>query len=142
MYQYLNNIALSVNIRDAGYYVTDEFVNGQNYFINPSLNSNSSTTPVFRQVYRKVINFGALPNAATKSVAHNILVNAAYTFTRIYGCASDPITLNYLPLPYSSSIALASNIELYVDATNVNIRTGANYSAYTTTYIILEYIKS
>ena len=88
-----------------------------------------------------VINFGALPNAGTKSVPHNIPINGSYTFTRIYGAASDTTGLNYIPLPYASPTA-ANNIELNLDATNVNIITGSNRSNFNITYVIVEYITS
>ncbi len=141
LYQNLNNMANSINVRDAGYYVTQEFVNGQTFFQNPTLNSSSTTSPVFRQVYRKVINFGALPNAAgSKTVAHGIPINAAYSFTRIYACASDQTGLNFIPIPYASSNA-ADIIEIKVDATNVTITVASNKSAFTKVYVVLEYLK-
>lgn len=140
LYQNINLLSLSVNIRDAGYYSQTEFVNGQLYFPNPNLSSSTPNEPIFRQVFRLTINFGALPNTATKSVAHNLAVSDAYTFTRIYGCASDTIAFNYIPLPYSSA-TLADNIELSVNATDVVVTTAADWSAYTTTYIVIEYIK-
>lgn len=137
----VNNISLSMNTRDAGYYSLSEFLNGQIFFPNPTLVSTSNQQPVWRQVYREVVNFGTLPNAGTKSVVHNIPnINAAFSFTRIYGAASDPVGFNYIPLPYASP-TLVNNIELSVDATNVNITTGSNRSNFTITYVILEYIK-
>lgn len=142
LYQNLNNMALGINNRDAGYYILQEFVNGQIWFANPALNSSTSQYPALRQVFRKVINFGALPNTATKSVAHNITgINNATTFTRIYATASDTTVHLYIPIPYASPI-LANNIELNVDATNVNITTGSNRSNFNICYVVLEYIKS
>lgn len=136
LYQTVNAIALSLNVKDSGYYLNEEFVTGSLYF-----NATSSDPLLLRPVFRKVIDFGALPNAATKTVAHNLVPDTTWSFTRIYGCATDPIALSYLPLPYSASTAVADNLEVYVDNTNVNVATGANYSAYTRTYIVLEYIK-
>lgn len=140
LYQNLNRMAVAVNLKDSAIYDTSEFVNGQTFFPNPTLTSASATTPVMRQVYRFVVNFGALPNAATKNVAHRLTINGAYTFTRIYGTASDPVGSTYIPLPYAASV-LNDNIELYVDGTNVSITTAADYSAYTACYVVLEYIK-
>ena len=142
LYQNINNIALSVNIRDAGYYNTQEFVNGQLYFPNPALTSASPITPVFRQVYRQVVNFGVLPNTGTTSIAHNITVTPTTTFTRIYATASDPSGNNYVPIPYASCTAVADNIELAVTATNVVITTGSNRSNFTITYVVLEYLQT
>jgi hypothetical protein len=142
MYQNINNMILALNLKDTGIYNTSPFINSQVFFPNPSLNSSTSQTPEFRQVYRTVINFGALPNAATKSVAHTITCTSNTTFTRIYATASKTTApFSYIPIPYSSTVAAADNVELYVDATNVNITTAINYSAYTTTYVILEYLQ-
>ena len=148
LYQNLNSMALSLNAKDSARYNTDEFVNGQLYFPNPAMNSSTATKPEERQVYRKVINFGALPNTATKTVAHGIqivppigAINQGFTFTRIYATASDPINGLYVPIPYASSVA-NDIIELWVDRLNVNITTGADWSAYTVCYVVLEYLKS
>ena len=70
--QSMNDIAMVLNIKDTGYYVDQEFVNGQAFFPNPALTSTTSQTPVLRQVFRKVINFGTLPNTGTTTVAHGI----------------------------------------------------------------------
>ncbi len=138
LYQNLNTMALNLNIRDAGYYSEEEFVNGQTYFPNPDLTGATEQTATFRQVFRKVINFGALPNTALKSVEHELTINDAFSFTRIYGTASDPIAGTYIPLPYAG----ANAIELNVNRTNINITTTSNRTAFTITYIVLEYIKS
>lgn len=133
LYQNINTQALSVNGKDTGIYDTSEFVNGQTF---PSTDSNPYN---IRQVFRMLVNFGALPNNATKSVAHGITVTDNVTFTRIYGTSNDLAAKSYIPLPYAS--ATGDNIELYIDDTNVNITTGSDWSAYTTTYIVLEYLK-
>jgi hypothetical protein len=135
----LNQMSLVLNTKDTGYYPLTEFVCGQLYFPDPTLTSASTTTPVWRQVFRKVINFGALPNTATKTVAHGITITATTSFTRIYGVATDPST-SFLPLPYSSATA-NDVIEVWVDATNVNIKVGKDRSGYTTCYVVLEYLK-
>lgn len=139
LYQNLNVLSLVVNVKDSAFYVDSEFVTSGQYFTNPTLSSATAQNPTLRPVFRKVINFGALPNTATKSVAHGIAPIASFSFTRIYGCATNPST-SYIPLPYASPV-LASNIELNADATNVNVTTGSDRTAYTITYIILEYIK-
>lgn len=141
LYQNINQISVVLNMKDSGYYNTQEFVNGQLYFPNPALSSASTTTPVFRQVYRRVINFGALPNAATKSVAHEIPFNSAFTVTRIYGAATDPVNLSYIPLPFAA-ITDNENIKLEVDATQVHITTGIDRTAYTFCYVVVEYLKN
>lgn len=139
LYENLNSMVLALNIKDSAYYNTSEFVNGQLLFPNPANNSTTASAPDFRQIYRKVINFGALPNTATKSVAHGITMSAATTFTRIYAAASDTTGMTYIPIPYAS--VAGTNVELSVDATNVNITTGANLTNYNICYVILEYVQ-
>lgn len=146
LYQNINFMAINVNYKDTGYYPMSEFLTGAQYFQNPALSSLTANSPIWRSVYRKVINFGALPAAAsTVSVAHNITINAlsgpAFSFTRIYATASDTIAFSYIPIPYASAIA-ANIVELSVDATNVNITVNSNMSNYNLCYVVLEYIKS
>lgn len=141
LYQNLNLMSLLLNIKDSGYYNTQEFVCGQLLFPNPNLSSSSSSTPAFRQIIRQVINFGALPNAGAKSVAHNITITAATTFTRIYGAASDTTGLTYIPLPYAA-LVLNQNIQVDVTATQVTITTGVNRTNYNICYLVVEYVQS
>jgi hypothetical protein len=127
-----------LNKKDTGFYAQQEFVNGQVFFPNPLLSSSTSQLPTYRQVYRKVINFGALANTGATSVAHGITIDSQFTFTRIYGCATDPST-EFIPIPYASPTA-ANNIELSVDTTNVTITTGSDRTGFTTCYVILEWL--
>lgn len=140
LYQNINNIALILNIKDTGMYQLSEFVNGQLFFPNPNNNSTTAQLPANRQVFRKIINFGVLPNAAVLSSPHNISVTSATTFTRIYGCASDTTGLTYIPLPYASNVA-GNSIELSVSSTDVIITTGSNRSNYNVCYVLLEYLQ-
>ena len=138
LYQNINNICIAVNSKDTGLYFLNEFVTGKRLFPNANLmNSSASGRPIFRQV----INFGPLPNTTTISIPHNIDMTNSTSIIDIYGGASDQINLSYIPLPYSSASAVANNIELYADAINVYITTGADQSAYMTSTIILEYVK-
>jgi hypothetical protein len=141
LYQNINNISVVLNTKDSAYYVLEEFLNGQIYFPDPTLNSTTSQKPTFRQVFRTVINFGALPNAATKSVAHGIAFDTNYSVTRIYGATTNSTSTSFLPLPFVSTV-LNFQIALNADATNVFASTSSDYSAYTRTYIVIEYIKS
>lgn len=140
LYQNLGIMATAVNWKDSGYYFTREFVNGQIFFPNPVNNSSTQTAPAERQVYRQTINFGALPNNATKTVAHNIPITATTTFTRIYGAASDTSGNNYIPLPYVD--AAGSNVQLSVNGANVTVTTTSNRTNFTICYVIVEYIQS
>jgi hypothetical protein len=135
--QNLDLMQSTLNLKDSAHYNTSEFVNGQVFFPSSSTNSSNTNTMVGRQVYRKVINFGALPNTTTKSVTHDLNITTGYTFTRIYATASDTTNRTFIPIPNAST-----DINLEVDATNVKIKTAGNFSSYDTTYVILEYLKS
>lgn len=140
LYQNVNLMSLVLNTKDSGYYNTQEFVSGQLFFPDVATNDGDSNANDFRQGIRSVINFGALPNAAGKSVAHGITVSASTQFTRIYATATDPVGFNYIPIPYASPTA-ANNIELSVDATNVTITTGIDRTAFTKCIVVLEYVQ-
>ena len=128
----LKKIINALNDKDIAHYNSIESVNGQKWL--------DTTDPqVFKNAFRKVIDFGALPNAATKTVAHGITWNPNTVFTRIYGTATRPSTVS-IPIPYSSSV-LAQNILLSVSTANVTITTAANFSVYSTCYVVLEYLQ-
>lgn len=144
LYQNINNISMATNLKESAYYELQEFVNGQLYFPDPALSSvtANSQEPEYRQVYRTTINFGALPNTGTKSVAHNIDVPAAMSVTHLYAAATDPTggSQSFIPIPFASPV-LADNISLEADDTNVTITTGSNRSNYTICYVVIEYLK-
>uniref|UniRef100_UPI0018EA09C5 hypothetical protein n=1 Tax=Anaplasma marginale TaxID=770 RepID=UPI0018EA09C5 len=139
--------ALVINQKDSGIYPDDssgsvvDFVNSQTWFPNPNPPS-GLRQGVRRNVLRKVVNFGALPNATTKSVAHNITTTNTFSFTRIYATATDPgvsTITTAIPIPFASP-TLNQNISLTVDATNVNITTGIDRTPFTICYVVLEWI--
>ena len=138
MYQNLGLMATVLNTKDTGIYQLTEFVNGQRFFSNPAYNSSTAVQPTPRQDYRMVINFGALPNSTTKSVAHNIAVNAGTTFTRIYGAATDPDTLG-IPIP---NVDATNPVAINVDPTYVNITTVTDMTAFTSVIVVIEYLKT
>lgn len=141
------DIARAVNIRDIASYDTTELMTGQQFF------ASSSQTVVEplpkRYSFRTTVNFGALPNNSTKSVAHNIQgidpgTNSTFSFTRIYGTATNPTTGSFkaVPIPYVNVGTPGDGIEIWVDATNVNIKTTtANWTAFSA-IVVLEYLKN
>lgn len=140
LYQNINVLSLSVNTRDAGYYVQEEFLNGQIYFPDPALTSTTAQSPVLRQVFRKVVNFGALPNAGSKSVAHNITVTPGYSLTRLYAAATNDTQTSFIGIPFASP-TLNENIKLEMTDTDMTITTGIDRTSYTICYVIAEFIK-
>jgi hypothetical protein len=129
----INDMNLLLNQKDTALYPLQEFVNSQLFFPDPTLTSSSSRRPVQRNVFRKVINFGTLPNNGTTSVAHGLTIDSNWSFTRMYGCSTNPNTA-FVPIPNQ-------DIKLSADTTNVTITTTAAYAGYTVTYVVLEFIK-
>lgn len=136
LYQNINLMALSLNDKTTGLYPLQQFINGKQYFPNP----NSSNQSQFRPSNSLLINFGALPNAASKSVAHGITVNSGTTWTHISAYATNPSTGAGYPIPNTaqSTTGIASAID--VSSTNVTITTSGNLSAFTTTFVFLEWL--
>lgn len=127
-------IANSVNGKESALYTLVESSTFQQYFTpnNPQK---------FRNVYRKVIDFGALPNAATKDVSHGIVFDTNSTMTRIYGASTDPTGVQFIPLPFAYPIA-ANNVAMFCTSTVIRVITGINYSNFTRTTIVVEYTKN
>lgn len=148
MYMNLNRMAIAINLKESGYYnnANTDFVDGNQWFPNPAVSSSLAST-AFRPEYRTVVNFGALPNGPmgplTKSIPHNLPVNASYTWTRIYATATDPVGLTGIPIPFASP-TLTDAIAITVDALNVNITVDVtkDYSNYTICLVVLEYLKN
>lgn len=122
-------IASSVNAKEGGLYVPEEKTTGQQYFdiLNPQKNKN---------VYRMVVDFGALPNTTSKSVAHNIIGwDENFRLTRSYGAATDPVAFEGLPIPNDG-------ILLLINSTNVIVTTTSDRTSFTETTIVIEYTKA
>ena len=68
--QYLNEISTATNTKDSGIYDAVETITGQSFL--PTFNTQTAANVTYRTVFRKVIDFGTLPNTATKSIAHGI----------------------------------------------------------------------
>jgi len=139
LYQNVNDISNVLNIKDTGYYLQQPFVTGQLYFPNTNLNSSTAAAPTFRPVWRYVVAFGALPNTSSKSVAHGLNINKAYTGAHIYAVATDTTGLKQIPIPYASASG-ADNIQLDIDATNVTITTASDRTNFDICNVVWEYL--
>jgi len=89
-------------------------------------------------IYKKTVNFGSLPNATTKSVAHNI--SNLSEVIKIEGVCSDGNSWATVPLMFNSASA-TFNTDFYVDGTYLNASSGQNVSN-RNAYITLYYTKS
>lgn len=138
--QFSNDIVIILNQKDSALYSREQFVNGQTFFPNPALTSDTPQTPTPRQVFRQVFLTGPLPNTGVLLIPHNIAPTALFTFTRIYGTASDTTGFNYIPLP--EAFVNGNIVDLAVDAVNIIIHTNFNATNYNVVYIVLEWLKN
>ena len=147
--QSMTDMANVLNIKDTGYYPSQEFTLGQvqpftcgqGWFQTEAAvprTSNINMRPVLRQTY----NCGALLNNANKPIPHGITIDANHPirFTRIFGTANDVTGFHFIPLPCVQVGAGPGPVEIDVDNININIRTSTNMTAYTICYVTLEYI--
>lgn len=137
--QYLNDIAYSLNRKDSGYFISQSTITGQQFV--PTFSTDSGSSTVYRSVLRKVIDTGTLANTGTTTTAHGITIGSNFSVTKLYGAATNPSAPSWIPIPFAHPTA-ANNISVDVDGTNVNITTGSNRSAYTRSWVVIEYITS
>ena len=94
-------------------------------------------TWIGKPLYRKIIDFGSLPNATGSSKPHGI--SNVDNFINQKGFCTNGIS--WLPIPFVSAINTFSDVQLSCDNTAIYIRTNNNMSSYNA-YIILEYTKT
>lgn len=132
----------AINIKENATYITSEQQTAQSWF-NPSTASETSIRANTRGGFRMVVNFGALPNAGSKSVPHNIPITSAYSATLVVGAATNPTATGtnpiWIPVP---RVDATDPVAIYVTPTNVVITTITDLSAFTVCYVVLEYLKS
>lgn len=141
--EYLNKIATATNSKDSGFYDDEEIVTGQKFI--PVFISDGSSNAEHRDVFRKAIDFGALPNNSTKSVAHEISTTNKLSIVKLYGAATKTNSTNFqeaIPIPYVNSSVPAQGISLKMDNTNVIIETkGGNFNLFNRCFVVIEYLK-
>lgn len=117
--------SLSSQISNLGNYSTTEHLTGK-YWVDG------------KPIYRKVVNFGTLPNSATKTVNHN--VSGISNWVSFYGIAwnnaNTAMILPHVDLDSTYSVAL------WVTSTVITIKTGQNRNEFLNCYVILEYTKT
>jgi hypothetical protein len=133
LYQDLNQIALSLNAKQTGIHTLQEFLTGEVFFA-----SSSNTNP--RPISRIVVDFGALPNATSKSVAHNLPLDDRTLVVDHKSWANNIDGTSSIPIPFATPIALNENISLEITDTDVIITTGIDRTDYTDCYVVISYI--
>ena len=93
-----------------------------------------------KPIYRKVVDFGALPNATIKEVSFDNI--NADTFVKIEGIAMNN-SGSAVTIPFADTSAATQSIAIFINSSSVSISTGAtNRSDYTKCYITIEYTKT
>jgi len=93
-----------------------------------------------KPLYQKTINFGALPDAAEKFVAHNI--SNLDKITKLFGITSNSSGGTF-PLPFVNiETSPGYQIVLRATASDIVVRTGSDRTAFTNTFITLQYTKT
>lgn len=94
-----------------------------------------------KPIYRKVVDFGALPNATIKGATFDNI--NADTFVKIEGIAMMTNNGSAITIPFADTSAATQSIAIFVNSTSISINTGSvNRSDYTKCYITLEYTKT
>lgn len=88
-----------------------------------------------RTIFRKTFQGAALANIGVTNIAHGLTFDANLSFLKFIGTATDPVGFTAISLP-------STGVTMTIDATNIILTTTVNLSAYTTVYVILEYMKS
>ena len=138
--EYLIRMGETVNSREIASYQQSSLSSGENIATVPTGQKwfVDGDATQFDDGLRTVVDFGALPDTTSKSVAHGITVDSNTVFTKISAVASNPGS-SYIPLPYVDTGG--NSVELELDGTNVIITTPSDYTAYTQCYVILEWVQ-
>lgn len=89
-----------------------------------------------RNIYEKVVECGALPNTASKSIPTGIS-NLDKVLGVVKGMAY--YSTYSIPLPYAD---MPDSVTVYMNGSNVVIKTATDRSAYTQSHVVLHYLKT
>ena len=91
-----------------------------------------------KPIFRKVIDFGVLPNTASKNVAHGIS-NLEFV-KKLRGMSLNAVTPIFITIPWVNSASDDASVVVIGD--DVRITTSSAMDQWTETYVIIEYTKS
>ncbi len=135
----LKKITTAVNTREIGWYLDQELLTGKAFIPGSNNILDGGTSQSFRSILRKVVDFGALPDSASKAVPHEIVVDNNFTLIQIWAAGTDPTTPQALPIPYVSTLGLI--VQLDMNSTDVIITTNSAFSRFSRCYVIIEYLQ-
>ena len=140
LYQNINLMCIALNLKESGYYILQEFVNGQSWFPNPAYTLGTTSVDSFRQGFTTTVNFGALPDSGKKSVKHYVNPTVAFMATEIWSAATNP-GVSFIPIPFVD-VTGVNPVQIDIDPIYVNITTISDMSAYTECVVVFKYLKN
>ena len=123
--EHLKKISNAVNVRTIGFLLDEELLSGQAFIPGVTIPGNNPSE--FRQVFRKVIDLGALVIGANV-VAHGITFDANFTLIDLWVSATNSGTL---------MAQVITNNDVIMDATNITVTSA---SAYDRAFAFVEYL--
>lgn len=133
----LKKISNAVNIREIGWFLDEELLSGKAFIPGITPAGNPQT---YRSVLRKVIDFGPLPAAGTKTVPHGILFDINFTLISLTAAATNPTNFVAFSPVYAPS-SDPNGVQMYMDSTSIYITVNNDRSAYTRCFVTVEYIQ-
>ena len=94
-----------------------------------------------KPLYQKTIVCGVMPSSTTKSVAHGISNIKRIVSIEGYSFNSTAGNLT-VPLPFVSTSALGSQMDIRCDFTNVTVITGTGRQNFAESFVTLRYTKT
>ena len=122
-----------INTKERGTMFLEQIISGGQLFGTTA----SAQQP--RTIYRTVVNFGGLPNATTTTVPHNINIDVNFTLVDLFISATNPTALTSFSLKYWSQDA-TEDILISLTSTNIVVKTLTDYSAFTRSIVVIEYV--
>lgn len=112
-------------------------------YINPDYSTSEIETGGYwidgKKIYKKTVSCGALPNATSKNVAHDIQnLDIVVDYTGI-AYNADKTSFIVLPYVYPGTI---ENIKVSLDSSYVQISTGIDRTSFANSYVTIYYTKT
>jgi len=121
----LRKITNGVNIREIGWYLDEELLSGKAFI--PGVVAPGNNPSQFRQIFRKVIETGALI-AGVNVVPHGITFDSNFTLIQLWVSGTDTGTLTARTI---------SGNDVIMDATNLTI---TSPQAFDRSFCVIEYL--
>jgi hypothetical protein len=129
-------ISYLLNRKIEGTFSSEESLTGQRLV----LDSNPPGV-IGNEIFRRVIDFGSLPNSSTKKVPHYIAITEDLAITKLYGTATRQGTTGTfaaLTFPQKTNVY---RVDLEMDGIEVKVVTNYDLSLYLRCFIFIEYVK-